>query len=204
MKNKIIYIFTNETIPGLCKVGYTHTSIEQRLRELSRQTGVALPFECFYAKQVRLNVEEIEKWLHDLFKGERINPRKEFFKISPEKVVLALKYVPGEEIVLRQNVAADNQQEIKALQKAAKRRENFSFKSLKIPIGSKLTFIYDDKITCTVVSGRNLVEFQGKNISLAAAARAAYKKEYRLNGTLYWMYRGKTVDARRRSTEGEE
>jgi len=202
--SEIIYILINEAMPGLCKIGYTRTSIEQRLGELSRQTGVPVPFECFYAKRVKLNVIEIEDWLQELFEKERINLRKEFFTISPDKVVLALRYIPGEEIILKRNVVADNKQEIEAVQKLAKRRENFNFKSLKIPIGSELNFIYDETLTCTVISDKNLVEFRGKKMSVAAAARIAYKKEYRLNGTLYWMYEGKTIDERRRRFENAE
>jgi len=204
MTNKIIYILTNAAMPGLCKIGYTNQRIEQRLQDLSRQAGVPVPFECFYAKKVKLNAREVEDWLHELFEKERINRRKEFFTTSPEKVVLALRYISGEEIILRRNVVADDKQEIKAVQNLAKRRENFNFKSLKIPIGSKLTFIYDEALICTVVSDKNSVEFQGKNMSVAAAAQRAYKKTYRLNGTLYWMYKGKTIDEYRRSFEGDK
>ena len=48
-EKRIVYILTNEAMPGLIKIGYTDKSIEERMKELSRHTGVPLPFSCFYA-----------------------------------------------------------------------------------------------------------------------------------------------------------
>lgn len=200
---EIIYILINEGMSGLCKIGYTNKPIEQRLRDLSRQTGVPLPFECFYAKKVKLSAREIEQWLHELFEEERINPRKEFFTTSPKRAALALKFVEGEEIMLKKNVIAENKQEVEALQKITQRRDNFNFEKTKIPVGSVLTFIYDDTVTCTLLVG-NKVKFIGQKLSISEAARKAYKKEYRIAGTLYWMYEGETLDERRRRIDNED
>ena len=69
-KNKnsegIIYVLTNEAMPGYIKIGKTTTSVEQRILELSRATAVPLPFECPYAARVA-DMDGAEKALHDAF-----------------------------------------------------------------------------------------------------------------------------------------
>jgi len=89
---RIIYVLTNEAMPGLVKIGLTSDSVESRIANLSASTGVPLPFECHFAAEIPegVNLEKIEKTLHQLFAEHRINPRREFFKVEPEKVVLAL------------------------------------------------------------------------------------------------------------------
>lgn len=88
--NDIIYILINEAMPGYVKIGKTSTSLEQRIRELSGSTSVPLPFTCFYACTVN-DSGFVEHQLHDAFDNNRVNPRREFFQIAPERVVAALK-----------------------------------------------------------------------------------------------------------------
>ncbi|NBO92714.1 MAG: GIY-YIG nuclease family protein, partial [Planctomycetia bacterium] len=45
----IVYVLTNEAMPGLIKIGLTSDSVESRLTSLSSHTGVPLPFECYFA-----------------------------------------------------------------------------------------------------------------------------------------------------------
>jgi hypothetical protein len=47
----IIYILTNEAMPGYIKIGKTG-DLGTRVKDLSRATGVPLPFEVFYAAEV--------------------------------------------------------------------------------------------------------------------------------------------------------
>lgn len=47
----IIYVLTNEAMPGLVKIGFTE-SLEDRIKYLSAHSGVPLPFECYYAAEV--------------------------------------------------------------------------------------------------------------------------------------------------------
>src|ERR1700692_3233785 len=95
----IIYILTNEAMPGLVKIGLTTDSIESRITQLSANTGVPLPCECYFAAEVK-DCAKIEKTLHQLFSENRINPKREFFKIDPEKVVLAISIGEFREITL--------------------------------------------------------------------------------------------------------
>ena len=86
----IVYVLVNEAMPGYVKIGYTSKSLEQRIRELSASTSVPLPFTCSYACTVE-DMGFVEGQLHDAFDDNRINPKREFFKIAPERVVAALK-----------------------------------------------------------------------------------------------------------------
>lgn len=203
--DNIIYILINEAMQGLCKIGHTKNSIERRLRELSVPPGVPLPFECFYAKKVKLSATEIERWLHDLFEKNRLNPRKEFFTTPPEKIVLALKYIEGEEVVLNQNVVADDKREIRALNKKRAIRDRFNFKMADIPIGAELVFSRDESIKAKVVDNRH-IEFKREVMSLGKAANSIlkYKYKHKVAGTLFWMYENETLDERRRRFESEE
>lgn len=48
----IVYVLSNEAMPGLVKIGRTNRDdLEVRLRELYT-TGVPLPFKCEYACKV--------------------------------------------------------------------------------------------------------------------------------------------------------
>ena len=40
----VIYILINKAMPGLIKIGYTNKTIKKRMKELSRHSGVTVPF----------------------------------------------------------------------------------------------------------------------------------------------------------------
>jgi hypothetical protein len=84
-------------MPGLVKIGMTGDTVEARLTALSAATGVPLPFECHFAAEVA-DATRVEKTLHQLFAEVRINPKREFFRLDPEKVVLAISIGPFKEV----------------------------------------------------------------------------------------------------------
>src|SRR3989339_295806 len=94
--NEIIYILINEAMPGYVKIGMTNNSLEERIRSLDT-TSVPLPFECFYAAIVK-NAREVEKLLHDTFLDHRVRSNREFFEVSPERVVSALRLAEIENV----------------------------------------------------------------------------------------------------------
>ena len=70
----------------------TYCTENEETPNLSTATGVPLPFDCHFAAEIpdEVNLEKLEKTLHQLFAERRINPKREFFKVEPEKIVLAL------------------------------------------------------------------------------------------------------------------
>ena len=87
---QIVYVLTNEAMPGIVKIGMTEAdTVEARMAQLNAHSGVPLPFECYFAAEVQA-CRRIESILHQLFSEQRINPRREFFHVDPEKVVLAI------------------------------------------------------------------------------------------------------------------
>jgi len=88
MKDDIIYVLVNEAMPGYVKIGRT-TNLEQRIRSLDT-TSVPLPFECIYACRV-VNSAVVERHLHDAFLDHRVRSSREFFEISADRVISALK-----------------------------------------------------------------------------------------------------------------
>lgn len=99
MKNNIVYVLTNDSIPDMVKIGFTDTTVEQRMRDLF-QTGVPTPFKCYCA----YSFEEgklIERKLHEWLRGCRVYAKREFFEIDPEAVRTMLMGLNGKEIEIK-------------------------------------------------------------------------------------------------------
>jgi len=192
-ENHIVYILTNLAMPGYIKIGRT-TNLSQRLLSLDN-TSLPLPFECFYASKVK-DSYFVEKQLHRAFDDNRIRRNREFFKISPEQVVAALRLAEIEEITPIDEIV-DSKDDYIALEKARTRRENFNFEKLDIKTGSLLTFTRNSDVTCTV-SSENKVIFNETVQSLSSAAKEALKDEGKVwkaaQGPSFWKYEGKTID----------
>ncbi len=91
----IVYIFENDSYPGLVKIGKTSKSVSLRLSQLNT-TGVPCPFRCAYAAFVE-DMSKVESLLHDKFKQYRVNSQREFFKIDARSVHRELsKYAVGD------------------------------------------------------------------------------------------------------------
>jgi len=78
-----VYCLTNESMPGIVKIGMTMDDPEERARELSSVTGVPTPFRVAISKRI-VNPAMKETAVHDLLTalGFRVNDRREFFKCS--------------------------------------------------------------------------------------------------------------------------
>lgn len=204
MNNEIIYILTNEAMPGYVKIGRTTTSLEQRVKELSSSTSAPLPFTCFYACTVKDSVF-VEHQLHDAFDTIRVNPRREFFQISPERVVSALKLAELENITPKKDLIEEDEDR-KAVEQAIKKRSRFNFGMVDIPIGAELTFSRDENIKARVIDLKSSksIEYAGEEISLSEAARKILGYNQSVAGTDYWTYDGETLDERRRRFENHE
>lgn len=87
-----LYILSNPTMAGLCKVGKTTRSPSSRAAELSSATGVASPFVLLYEQPVT-DVDAAEIWAHQTMeaRGWRHAGNREFF-IAPLHEIVALVF----------------------------------------------------------------------------------------------------------------
>lgn len=81
MSKGYVYILTNESMPGLVKIGMTRRTPEQRAKELSDATGVPRPFTVhsqFYSP----DCQSLEACIHAELADCRVNAGREFFECS--------------------------------------------------------------------------------------------------------------------------
>ena len=184
-------------MPDLVKIGRT-IDLETRLRSLSTHSGVPVPFECYYACEVVDSVK-VERALHEAFGDHRINLKREFFRLNPERAVAILELVAVKNATLIAEVAED-QAELDALHREQSRREQFRFSMVDIKPGAILTFSKDENITAQVVDDKR-IEFEGEVTSTSAAAtKLLHRIGWTLRaaqGPLYWLYEGETLAERR-------
>ena len=195
----IIYVLINEAMPGYVKIGQT-TNLEQRIRSLDT-TSVPLPFECFYACRVE-DANFVERQLHDAFMDQRVRSSREFFEVSPERVVSALKLAEIENVTPGKDFV-ESKEDQQALNQARKRRSVFNFEMVGIPVGAEISYVNDENIKAKVVDKKH-INFDGEITSLSASAQKILGYPYQVQGTVYWMYEGETLDERRRRMESGE
>jgi hypothetical protein len=202
--NEIIYILTNEAMSGFVKIGKTNSSLEQRVRDLSASTSVPLPFVVFYACIVK-DANFVEHQLHDAFDNNRVNPRREFFQIAPQRVVAALKLAEIEDVTPKGSLIIDKEDR-EAHEEAVERRGRFNFKIADIPLGAEIYFSRNESRKAKVVdlNAVQSIEIDEKVTSLSLSARKLLGVNYGVAGTDYWMYDGETLDERRKRIQNEE
>jgi len=202
--DNIIYILINEAMPGYVKIGKTSNNLAQRVRDLSSSTSVPLPFTVFYACKVT-DANFVEHQLHDAFDNNRVNPRREFFQIAPERVVAALKLAEIENLTPKSDLI-ETQEDKEAHKEALEMRGKFNFEIAGIPLGAEIYFGRDEIKKAKVVDlhSAKSIEFNGEITSLSTSAQKILGYNYGIAGTDYWMYEGETLDERRRRIEGEE
>ena len=191
---QIVYILTNEAMPGYVKIGKTTNDLEQRIKELSGSTSVPMPFTCFYACTVN-DATFVEHQLHDAFDNNRINPKREFFQIAPERVVSALKLAQIEDVTPKHDIV-ESEEDRNSLLEARKIRSKFSFKKANIAAGSEIYFSRDESIKAKVLDDHYILLNDHKT-SLSKSAQEILGYKYGVSGTDYWMYENETLDERR-------
>jgi hypothetical protein len=97
-----VYVLTNEGMPDLVKIG--HGPPERRAKELSAVSGVPHKF-VVAAKWLVSRPREAEAEIHHHLREYRVNTRREFFRIAPDRAKAAIeglmrsaawKYAPAE------------------------------------------------------------------------------------------------------------
>ena len=99
MMDGYIYCFSNDSMPGILKVGMTERTPEIRLNEanISDTWRPPAPYKFEFAKQV-LKPKEKEKKIHKLLEkyAMRDNLKREFFRVSREDVKAFFDLIDGE------------------------------------------------------------------------------------------------------------
>jgi hypothetical protein len=79
-----VYILSNPTLPNLLKIGYTKLDPDTRAAQISRATGVPLPYKVEWAFKC-FNGEQLEGETHRALKKYRVNKIENFFKYHLKK-----------------------------------------------------------------------------------------------------------------------
>lgn len=99
-KPEWVYVLVNKSIPGICKIGMTTNTVDERVKEINQATGVITPwFPVFKYKCI--NSRLLEKAVHDHLetRGYRVNPRREGFEI-PSSVAIQIIEELGEKLTV--------------------------------------------------------------------------------------------------------
>ena len=201
MKN-IVYVLTNPCIPDLVKIGMTN-NLKNRLGSLYN-SSIPVPFECYFACTVS-DMEFVEKQIHDGFDDFRVNPKREFFRINPERVVSILNLVMIDDVTPKEDIVEDEIDQ-RSLNNEKKTKDRFNFEMTKVPIGSVLSFVKDPSITAIVVD-KHKIEFNGEVTSLSKSALEIMKgmgyNWKTIQGTGFWTFESETLAERRTRIEQE-
>jgi len=179
---KYLYIITNISMPGICKVGITN-DIEKRLRDLNK-TGLPTRFQV-YEKFDLPNAEILEQMILQHFAEDRINRKREFLKIHPERIC--------DFVFDNKNVKNEKESQVKS-----------KFVKLGIEKGAILKFKVGDEIyhsiTAEVIDPKSIrpIKYKNKQVSLSVAAKDILKEKFdkkwkAVQGTIFWAYKGKTI-----------
>jgi hypothetical protein len=192
--NDIVYVLTNPAMPNLTKIGKTtQGDVETRLSQLYT-SGVPVPFECAFACQVR-DCTEVESALHLAFGNTRVNPKREFFKIEPERVIAVLKLLsvkdvtPQVEKELTEGLDNTDKESREDLERS--RRPNMNFAQMNIPVGAVL--LYKDGAVQVTVADEKHVNYKDRVCSLTAATKEIMGLDYSVQPAPHWTYEGKSL-----------
>ena len=78
-----IYILVNPSVPGICKIGFTTTTVYQRVKEINRATGVIIPWDPVFSYKCS-DGRALERDIHEYLsiRGVRVNNKREGFTID--------------------------------------------------------------------------------------------------------------------------
>lgn len=84
-KPHYVYILLNPSVPGICKIGYTTTTVYDRTRQINAATGVITPWYPVFAYKCPSGpMLEHDVHHHLEMLGVRVNPNREGFIISSD------------------------------------------------------------------------------------------------------------------------
>lgn len=194
----IVYVLTNDAMPNMVKIGRTSGGgVERRVAELSRATGVPLPFKVAVARSVH-DARVVENALHVAFGPDRVNPSREFFSIAPERAVAVINAFPGQELTPQTEWAVERAIEASEPGTLAaaraferKRRPPMNFEDMGIPVGSTLVHTATGE-TVEVVEAKKVI-LHGEVVSLTRAQQEVTGADYAVQPGRHWTFNGVSV-----------
>jgi hypothetical protein len=92
-----IYVMSNDSMSGILKIGVTERTPDLRLKEANSSTWIPTPFKIEFAKKVTY-AKQKESTIHKLLTQytERVNHRREFFRISLDEIRVYFDLMDGE------------------------------------------------------------------------------------------------------------
>lgn len=205
----VIYILTNPSFPDYVKIGYAD-DIEKRLKQLNRSECVPFAFRVYATYEFNSRLSDlkihsiIDKLNPDLRSIDEFNGQKrvrEFYAMRPEEAFAILEAMAEihdckDKLTLIKPNAAEAEEEKLAQEidtENHEKAENFSFLKCQIPVGAEIEYYDNPDIKCKVVSDRK-VEYQGKEMSLTAAAKIISGKKYSIAGPKFFKYKGEWLN----------
>ncbi len=184
MAKGYVYLLTNESMPGLVKIGFTERTVEERIEELSRPTGVPRKFDCFFAVKVE-NAESVEKKIHDGLKDFRYL-YKEFFKIAPERV-RSLMQLPEHEVYVPNGTTDGSEEQLVDRPNLPR----LNLKAAGLEVGNELLFSRD-RVISVIIKSSDKVQYQNEDMSLAQATKLVFSsrgEKWRAGAASeFWMF----------------
>jgi len=164
----IIYILKNPAFNDMIKIGITHRELNQRIKELNN-TSVPLPFEIFYAAKV-YDAKKIETLIHEIFKEDRVNNQREFFRTDPNRIIKAIQIANPSHILMDKSHTKTYKPKPRNTNTNKRRKEtNFNFDMIGLKPGTTLHLKDNPDITCQIKT-KNTVIYKEKEMSLSKAA----------------------------------
>lgn len=196
----IVYVLTNDAMPQMVKIGRTSgEGVERRVAELSRATGIPLPFKVAVARTVH-DARVVERALHIAFGPDRVNPAREFFSVAPERVIAIINAFPGQDLTPQTERAVEQAVEASepgtlaaAWEFQKKRRPPLNFVEMGVPIGSELIHIATGE-TIEVVEPKK-VRLRDEIVSLTRAQQIVSGADYAVAPGRHWSFTGIPVSS---------
>ena len=93
-KPQWVYVLVNKSMPGVCKIGMTTKTVNERVKEINAATGVITPWFSVY-KHKCVNARSIEKAVHEKLElfGKRVNRKREGFECTTELAIATIKEI---------------------------------------------------------------------------------------------------------------
>jgi len=193
-----VYILTNDAFKDdWIKIGMTSKEVDLRSKQLDN-TAVPLPFKV-YATCKTEKFKELEKFIHRNLEDSRIRANREFFNVSPDKVLKIFRdfkdlFDAESEITPYYELPEEPIKETPR----KKERNIFKFPQIGLNIGTELYYDNNPNIKLRIASDTK-VEYNGEKYNINKAAEiidGGNKKSY--NGYKLFYYNGKSLEELRK------